>query len=122
MDYPRQVSETDCPKCHLPKEDSAWQCDGCGYEFSRDFALVRSNLQAELARARTTFRVTVLVGLGIAGGIVYLATRGWIYISVPLLFVLIGAVGHAAHRISVLRGHLRLLDRRHVPLPTATVR
>jgi len=110
----------DCPKCYLPKDDSAWQCDGCGYEFSQDFEGVRSSLRAQLKTRRTVFWLTVLVNLGMVGGIVFLAMYGWIYISVPLLLAVIGSTGHAAHRISVVREHLRSLDRRHVPLPKAT--
>jgi len=110
----------DCPKCYLPKDDSAWQCDGCGYEFSQDFEGVRSSLRAQLKTRRTVFWLTVLVNLGMVGGIVFLAMQGWIYISVPLLLAVIGSTGHAAHRISVVREHLRSLDRRHVPLPKAT--
>ena len=112
---------TDCPKCHLPKEDdSAWQCDGCGYEFSQDFEGVRSSLRAQLKKRRTVLWVTVLVNLGLLGGIVFLAMNGFIYISVPLLLAVVGSTGNAAHRISVVREHLRSLDRRHVPLPKAT--
>lgn len=110
----------ECPKCYLPKEDSAWQCDGCGYEFSQDFENVRSALQAQLRTSRIVFWLTLIVGLGIVGGLVYLATHGWIYISVPLMLAVVGSIGHAAHKISVLRGHLRSLDRRHVSLPKAT--
>jgi len=110
----------DCPKCYLPKDDSAWQCDGCGYEISQDFEGVRSSLRAQLKTRRTVFWLTVLVNLGMVGGIVFLAMYGWIYISVPLLLAVIGSTGHAAHRISVVREHLRSLDRRHVPLPKAT--
>jgi hypothetical protein len=112
---------TECPKCHLPKEDSAWQCDGCGYEFSQDFENVRSGLRAQLRASRIVFWLTVIVDLGIVGVVVYLATHGWIYISVPLMLAVVGSIGHAAHKISVLRGHLRSLDRRHVRLPKATV-
>lgn len=112
----------DCPKCYLPKEDSAWQCDGCGYEFSQDFESVRASLRAQLKARRIAFWVTVLVNLGIVGGIVLLAMYGWIYISVPLMLAVVGSTGHAAHRISVVREHLRSLDRRHVPLPKATAR
>jgi hypothetical protein len=111
----------ECPKCHLPKDDSAWQCDGCGYEFSKDYEAVRADLGAKLASARTAVWLTLLLGLAITGGIVYLATRGWIYISIPLALAVIGWVGHAVHRVSVLRGHLSSLDRRHVPLPKASV-
>jgi hypothetical protein len=110
----------ECPKCHLPREDSAWQCDGCGYEFSQDFEGVRSALRAQLRTRRIAFWLTLIVGFGIVGGVVYLATHGLIYISVPLLLAVVGSIGHAAHKISVVRGHLRSLDRRHVPLPRAT--
>jgi hypothetical protein len=117
------VSTTaECPKCYLPKEDSAWQCDGCGYTFDRDFDGVRSALQAKLRTARIVLVLTVLFDFAIVGGVVYLATHGWIYISVPLVVTALGSTGHAAHRISVLRAHLRSLDRRHVPLPKATAR
>jgi hypothetical protein len=111
---------TECPKCFLPKEEGAWQCDGCGHEFSRDFATVRSELQAQLGASRTSFWVTLIGGLAILGGLVYLATLGFIYISVPLMLAVVGGIGHAVHKVSVLRGHLRSLDRRHVPLPKAT--
>lgn len=112
----------ECPKCHLPQEESAWQCDGCGHEFSKDFDAVRSRLQAQLRSSRITLWMTLLVDLVIVGGVVYMVTHGFIYISVPLVLAAMGATGHAAHRISVLREHLRALDRRHVPLPKATVR
>jgi hypothetical protein len=111
---------TECPECHLPKEDNAWQCDGCGYEFSQDFESVRSALRAQLRTSRIVFWLTLIVGFGIVGGLVYLATHGWIYVSVPLMLAVVGSVGHAAHKLSVLRGHLRSLDRRHVSLPKAT--
>jgi hypothetical protein len=90
----------DCPKCYLPREDTAWQCDGCGYEFSQDFENVRSSLRAQLKTRRTVFWLTVLVNLGIVGGIVFLATHGWIYISVPLMLAVVGSTGHTAHRIT----------------------
>jgi len=111
---------TECPKCFLPKEETAWQCDGCGYEFSRDFESVRSTLQAQLRTSRISFWVTLLVGLGIIGGLVYLATLGFIYISVPLMLAVLGSIGHGVHKVSVVREHLRSLDRRHAPLPKAT--
>jgi hypothetical protein len=111
---------TECPKCYLPKEESAWQCDGCGYEFSQDYESVRAGLRAQLRTSRITFWVSLIVGVGVVGVVVYLAMHGWIYISVPLLLAVVGAIGHAAHKISVLREHLRSLDRRHVPLPKAT--
>ena len=64
--------------------------------------------------------VTVLVSLGIAGGVVLLAMHGLIYVSVPLGLGVVGSIGHAVRRISILRDHLQLLDRRHLPLPPAT--
>jgi hypothetical protein len=112
---------TECPKCHLPREESAWQCDGCGYAFRQDFDAVRSELKAQLRTSRTVFWATLLGGCLLAGGVVYLGMHGFIYISVPLLLTVVGAVGHAVHRTSVLREHLQSLDRRHVPLPKATV-
>jgi hypothetical protein len=115
------MSMTACPKCHLPKEDSAWYCDGCGYEFSQDFESVRSGLQAQLRATRMRFWLTLIASFGMVGGVVYLAMQGWIYLSVPLAIGMVGSIGHAVHRTSVLRGHLQSLDRRHVPLPKATV-
>lgn len=106
---------TECPKCHLPKEESAWQCDGCGYAFRQDFDDVRAELQAELKRSRTVFWVTLVGATGLIGLIVYLGTQGFIYISVPLMLAVIGGIGHAVHRTSVLREHLQSLDRRRTP-------
>ncbi|HWO17289.1 MAG TPA: hypothetical protein VNO30_00875 [Kofleriaceae bacterium] len=114
------MSMTECPKCFLPKEENAWQCDGCGYEFSQDYEGVRATLQAQLRTSRIAFWVTLSVGLGIVGGLVYLATLGFIYISVTLMLAIVGGIGHAAYKISVLREHLRSFDRRHPPLPKAT--
>ena len=111
---------TECPKCNLPKDDGAWQCDGCGYAFRQDFENVRSELQAQIRTSRIVFWVTLLVGLGVIGGLVYLATLGFIYISVPLMLAVVGSIGAAVHKLSILRDHLRSLDRRHVPLPKAT--
>ena len=67
-----------------------------------------------------TAKKLAIVGFRIVGGLVYLAMHGWIYISVPLMLAIVGSIGHAAHKISVLRDHLRSLDRRHVSLPKAT--
>jgi hypothetical protein len=114
------MTEPACPQCHLPIEQDAWQCDGCGHVFRRDFEQVRRELQAKLKRSQIAFWVTLLVGLGIAGGLVYLATQGFIFVSVPLIVAILGGIGHTLHTTSVLRGHLRELDRRHVPLPKAT--
>ena len=114
------MSEPACPKCFLPKADSAWQCDGCGFAFRTDFDNVRTELQAELRRSRITLWLTIGLGLGIVGGLVYLMTRGFLYVSVPLMLAVVGWTGHAFHRVSVLKDHLASLNRRHVPLPTAT--
>jgi hypothetical protein len=113
---------TACPKCHLPWADSAWQCDGCGYEVTQDFESVRSSLRAQLRTSRIVFWLMVLLDLAIVGAVVYMVTRGMFYISAPLVLGAIAGTGAAAHKISVLREHLRALDRRHVPLPKATVR
>jgi len=113
---------TECPKCNLPKEESAWQCDGCGYAFRQDFEAVRAELQAQLKTSCTVFWVTLVGAAGLVGLIVYLGTRGFIYISVPLMLAVVGGIGHAVHRTSVLREHLQALDRRHAPLPRATAR
>ena len=110
---------TACPKCFLPREEGAWQCDGCGHEFSQDLVRVRAALQEQVRRSRISLAVTLIVGLGIIGGLVYLATRGFLYISIPLVLAVLGGVGHAVHRISVSREHLRSFDRRHVALPKA---
>jgi hypothetical protein len=119
IEYVSHVSMMECPKCHLPKEDSAWQCDGCGYEFSQDFENVRAALRARLKKSRIVFWLTVLVDFGIVGVVVYMAMHGWIYVSVPLMLAAVGSTGAAAHKISVFRDHLRSLDRRHAPLPKA---
>jgi hypothetical protein len=116
-----RVSEADCPKCQLPKDDGAWHCDGCGHEFSQDYEAVRSRLRAELARCKRTLVVTGLVGAVVVGIVIYLATRRFFYISVPLGLAVFGSVGHALHRISVMRGHVRSFERRRPPLPAATV-
>lgn len=63
----------------------------------------------------------MVVDLAIAGGSVYLATRGWLYVSVPLVLGAVGFTAQTARTIAILREHLSSLDRRHVPLPTATV-
>jgi hypothetical protein len=120
IEYLSHVSTMECHRCYLPKEDSAWQCDGCGHEFSQDFEGVRSALRAQLRTSRIVFWVTLIVSFGVVGVVVYLAMHGWIYISVPLMLAAVGSIGHAAHKISVLRDHLRSLDRRHVSLPKAT--
>jgi len=115
------VSATECPKCHLPRDDDAWQCDGCGYEFRQDFDQLRSELRAQLATSRIMFVVAVVIDVMFAVAIVWLAMLGWIYISMPLVLGALGFTGYRVHRMSVLRDRLRSLDRRHVPLPKASV-
>jgi len=39
---------------------------------------------------------------------------------VPLMLAVLGSIGHGVHKVSVVREHLRSLDRRHAPLPKAT--
>lgn len=120
IEYGSNMAQTACPKCHLPKDDSAWQCDGCGYAFRTDFPQVRAELQTALRKSRVAFWLTVVLDLALAGGVIYLAMHGWYYICVGLAIAAFGWTGHAVHRISVLRDHLASLDRRHAPLPTAT--
>jgi hypothetical protein len=115
------VSDANCPKCQLPKDEGAWHCDGCGYEFSQNYDLVRSTLQAEVARSKRTLVVTLLVDSVLVGVVIYLATRGFIYISASLGVAVIGSIGHALHRMSVMREHLSSFDRRHPSLPAAIV-
>ena len=121
-EYRSTVSDTHCPKCSLPKADSAWECDGCGYAFRSDFAAVRTELQAELRKSRIAFWLTLAVDAGILGGLIYMAIHGWYYICVGLAVACVSWTGHAVHRVSVLRDHLASLDRRYVPLPKATAR
>ena len=113
---------TACPKCSLPKEEYAWQCDGCGTEFRQDYDTVRAELRAQLQRGRVRFWVALAVSLAIVGGLVYLAMHGAIFVSVPLAVGIVGYLHHAASKISIVRGHLELLERRHPSLPTATAR
>ena len=111
---------TACPKCFLPREDHAWQCDGCGTEFRQDYDTVRAELRAQLQRGRARFWVGTAVSCAIVGGLVYLALHGAIFVSVPLAVGIVGYLHHAASKISVVRGHLELLERRHSALPRAT--
>ena len=111
---------TACPKCFLPREDYAWQCDGCGYELRQDYDTIRAELRAQLQRGRVAFVVGLIVSFAIVGGLVWLAMHGAIFISVPLGVGIAGYLHHAAHKISILRGHLELLERRHPALPRAT--
>ncbi len=108
VDHDQRVSAA-CPRCNLPKEELAWQCDGCGYAFRKDFDAVRSELQAALKTARVRLWVSVLVGVVIGAVIVLLAMHGFIYISVPVALAVVASIGSAAHRISVVRDHLRSL-------------
>ena len=116
------MSEPNCPKCQLPIDHGAWHCDGCGHEFSQDIEGVRSRLQHEVAASRRGIWVTLLVDIALTGGVVYLATLGFFYISVPLAVTVVGSIGYAFHRRSVAREHLSEFTRRHAPLPTATAR
>lgn len=109
----------ECPNCFLPKEESAWQCDGCGMAFRTDLATVRDELQASLRSGRVALVVTLLVSVAVVVGLVVLAMHGFYYVSVPLALAIVGAIGHRMHQQSVLREHLRELDRRHVALPVA---
>lgn len=111
---------TECPKCNLPRDDTAWQCDGCGHEFSQDFEGVRSSLRAQLKQRRTALWVTVLANVALVGAIVFLALNGFIYVSLPLLLAVVGTTANAAHKLSVVREHLSSFDRRHAPRPRAT--
>ena len=54
--------------------------------------------------------------------VVYLATLGFIYISVPLGVAVVGSIGFALHRRSVAAEQLSEFNRRHARLPTATAR
>jgi hypothetical protein len=113
------VSDAACPKCQLPIDDGAWYCDGCGHEFSTDYERVRATLGAELARSRRTLVVNIVVACVVAGVLVYVAMLGLIYIAVPLGVAVLGSIGHAVHRISVMREHVRTFARKHPPLPVA---
>lgn len=84
------------------------------------FALVRTELEGKLRSTRAMLALMLVVDVAIVGATVLLAMNGWIYISIPLILAALGSTGHTAHRIYVLRDHLAALDRRHVPLPTAT--
>lgn len=112
-----------CPQCHLPKEEDAWHCDGCGLEFRKDFALVRTELQCKLRGARAALVWTVISSLAAVGAVVALAIyTSYYYVSIGLVIGIFGALGAVLHRIAVLKGHLVVLDRRHVPLPAATAK
>jgi hypothetical protein len=102
----------DCPQCFLPKDELAWQCDGCGYLFRRDLDRVRAEMQAKLDRARIAFVATVVVSAGVVAGLVALAMVGFVYLDVPLGLALVAGIGFASHRVGVLREHVRELERR----------
>jgi hypothetical protein len=105
----------------LPRDPDAWQCDGCGLAFRRDYDAVRLELHAKLRRARTGLVGVAIIAVLVLAGIVELAMHGMIYISIPLALALFGSIIQAMRRMSALREHLRELDRRHVPLPSATI-
>lgn len=113
------MSEAGCPRCQLPIDHGAWHCDGCGHEFSQDIEAVRARLEREVVRSGRAIWLTLLVDLALIGGVVYLATIGFLFISVPLVGTVIGSIGYALHRRTVAREHLRSFTRRHAPLPTA---
>jgi uncharacterized transporter YbjL len=115
------VSTTACPQCFLPRDPDAWQCDGCGLAFRRDYDAVRLELRAKLRKTRGALLVLAFVAAVLAVGIVYLAMHGFIYISIPLALGLFGSLVQTTRRMAALREHLHELDRRHVPLPSATL-
>jgi hypothetical protein len=110
-----------CPACQLPKEDDAWECDGCGHLFTKDFAGTRTALQRQVRRYRSLFWAMLVADLAVAGAIVYLAMHGFLAICIGLAVAMFGSTGHAAFKVSRVREQLRALDRRHLPLPTATI-
>jgi hypothetical protein len=112
---------TACPKCFLPREEGAWQCDGCGFQFEQNIEAVRAALNTQARNSRLAVWWTLLVCLGAVGGVAYLASIGYIYISIPLLLAVVGSVGHAFHRRSVMQEHLRTFERRYAQLPKAIV-
>jgi hypothetical protein len=116
------VAENSCPKCQLPKDDGAWQCDGCGYEFDQNIEAVRSRLLRQVDRTRRAVWIALLVDVVLVGGVVVLAMNGFYYISVPLALTVIGTIGSALHRRTVAREHLSSFKRRHAELPVATAR
>lgn len=120
--YARGVTPPECPRCLLPTDDSAWQCDGCGHEFSRDFEAVRTRLRAQLRASWRLLGVMIVVDLAIVAAIVVVAQLGLVVISAGLALAALGSTGHAVFRITSLRASLRELDHRHRPLPTAVVR
>jgi hypothetical protein len=111
-----------CPQCHLPKEEDAWQCDGCGLEFRKDFASVRTELHGKLRKVKLALMWTVICSLAAVGGAVLLAIYGRYILAGSLALGMFGGYATVLHRLSVLKGHLALLDRRHVALPAATAR
>lgn len=111
-----------CPQCQLPKEDDAFQCDGCGLMFRKDFAVVRTELQGKLRATKLALVWTVILSLAAVGGVVLMAIYGLYYISIPLGVGIFGAYAAVFHRLRVLKDHLALLDRKHKPLPAATAR
>lgn len=116
------MTPPDCPRCLLPTDDSAWQCDGCGHVFSRDFAAVRTRLRARLRASWRLLGLMLLVDLAIGAATVFVAELGLVLVSGGLVLAAIGSTGHAIFRITSARASLGELDRRHRPLPTAIVR
>jgi len=116
------MTPAECPRCQLPTDDSAWQCDGCGHEFSRDFEAVRARLRGQLRASWRLLGVMIVVDLAIIAATVFVAELGLVVVSAGLVLAAIGSTGHAVFRITSVRASLRELDHRHRPLPTATVR
>jgi hypothetical protein len=112
---------TACPKCFLPRDEGAWQCDGCGFQFSQDIEAVRAALKTQARNSRLAVWWTLIAGAAVVGGVAYLVTLGYIYISVPLALAVVGSIGHAFHRRSAMQEHLRTFERRYAQLPKATV-
>ncbi|HEX4453196.1 MAG TPA: hypothetical protein VH143_20130 [Kofleriaceae bacterium] len=115
------MSTNACPQCFLPRDPDAWQCDGCGLAFRRDYEAVRLELRGKLRKTRAALIVLAVVAAAFAAGIVYLAMHGFIYISIPLALGVFGSIVQTVRRRAALREQLHELDRRHVPLPSATI-
>lgn len=116
------MTPTACPTCFLPVDDpSAWQCDGCGYQFDRNYEQVQARLRGQLRTARTVFWATLVFDIGIAAGTVYLASQGFIVVLGGLIVAAVGLTARAAYRISQLKEHLAAVDRRLESMPKARV-
>lgn len=89
--------------------------------FAGDFEQVHAALKAQVQRSRVALAVTAVAGIAVLAVVVILALNGifFLAISVPLPIVILGGIGHAAHKASGLRGHLQSFERR---LPKATAK